>query len=134
VNPWRSESLHSAASLCKNYGRFDQAYRFAKEAVKIRQPEGALFVVEGIYVWGCIEELSVAAFWTERYEECMDACSYLLNCPAVPQTERARIQKNFDLARIRHSESIAFAEAQKKRLAPIHALPLPVITPDQKHA
>jgi glycosyltransferase involved in cell wall biosynthesis len=51
VAPWRAESLWAAARLCRNYCRWDQAYRFAKQALKIRYPEGALFVGQGIYEW-----------------------------------------------------------------------------------
>jgi glycosyltransferase involved in cell wall biosynthesis len=100
VNPWRAEPLHAAAAICKIYGRFDQSYRIIKEASRIPVPKGALFVIEGIYSHGVPDELSAAAFWTERYAECIDACNKLLQLP-LPPTERQRIERNLKISQDR---------------------------------
>lgn len=104
INPWRAEPLHAAASLCKIHGRFDQAYRLIKEASRIPIPKGALFVIEGIYTHGVPDELCAAAFWTERYPECIEACEKILKLPLPPE-EKQRIERNLNLAKQRLAEA-----------------------------
>jgi glycosyltransferase involved in cell wall biosynthesis len=94
VAPWRAESLWAAARLCRNYCRWDQAYRFAKQALKIRYPEGALFVGQGIYEWAILDEFAISAYWTEHYRESRMASIQLLNEGKFPADQKERIEAN----------------------------------------
>ena len=92
--PWRAESLWAAARLCRAFSRFDQGYRFAKQGLKIRYPEGALFVGQGIYEWALLDEFAIAAYWTGNYREARMAGGQLLNEKKFPEDQRERIEAN----------------------------------------
>jgi len=96
--PWRAESLWAAARLCRNYCRWDQAYRFAKQALKIRYPEGALFVGQTIYDWAILDEFAISAYWTENYRESRLASIQLLNDNKFPADQKERIEANLKFA------------------------------------
>jgi hypothetical protein len=96
--PWRAESLWAAARLCRTYCRWDQAYRFAKQALKIRYPEGALFVGQGIYEWAILDEFAISSYWTEHYRESRLASMQLLNDGKFPQDQKERIEANLKFA------------------------------------
>lgn len=98
VAPWRAESLWAAARLCRTYCRWDQAYRFAKQALKVRYPEGALFVGQGIYEWAILDEFSIAAYWTEHYQEARHSATQLLQDNKFPQDQKERIEANLKFA------------------------------------
>jgi len=98
VAPWRAESLWAAARLCRTYCRWDQAYRFAKQALKIRYPEGALFVGQGIYDWAILDEFSIAAYWTEHYTDARYSAMQLLKDGKYPPDQKERIEANLKFA------------------------------------
>lgn len=98
VAPWRAESLWAAARLCRTYCRWEQAYRFAKQALKIRYPEGALFVGQGIYDWAILDEFSIAAYWTEHYHEARVATNQILSEKKYPADQKDRIEANLKFA------------------------------------
>jgi len=100
--PWRAESLWAAARLCRSFSRFDQGYRFAKQGLKIRYPEGALFVGQGIYEWALLDEFAIAAYWTGHYRESRIASIQLLKDGKFPPDQKDRIEANMKFA----SESI----------------------------
>ena len=103
VAPWRAESLWAAARLCRNYCRWDQAYRFSKQALKIRYPEGALFVGQGIYEWAVLDEFAISAYWTEHYREARAASIQLLKDNKYPADQKERIEANLKFS----SEALA---------------------------
>lgn len=92
--PFRAESIWAASKLCQSYGRYDQAYRFARQCIKLPNPEGALFVMPFIYEWAALDMYASTAFWTENYKECIQACEKLLRNGKLPPQERERIEKN----------------------------------------
>jgi tetratricopeptide (TPR) repeat protein len=98
VNPWRAESLWAASSLCRKNCRFDQAFLFAKQAIKLKMPLGALFIGEPIYEWCALDEFSIAAYWTGRYKEARAAAEKLLAENKFPQDQRKRIEANHKFA------------------------------------
>ena len=98
VAPWRAESLWAAARLCRNYCRWDQAYRFAKQALKIQYPEGALFVGQGIYEWAILDEFAISAYWTEHFYESRMASIQLLKDAKFPPDQKDRIEANLKFA------------------------------------
>jgi glycosyltransferase involved in cell wall biosynthesis len=96
--PWRAESLWAAARVCRLTNRFDQAYRFAKLAMSIRYPEGALFVAQPVYDWMILDEFSISSYWTERYKESRAACVRLLQENKFPEEQKQRIEANLKFA------------------------------------
>lgn len=100
--PWRAESLWAAARLCRAFSRFDQGYRFAKQGLKIRYPEGALFVGQGIYEWALLDEFAIASYWTGHYRESRIASIQLMKDGKFPPDQKERIEANMKFA----SESI----------------------------
>ncbi len=98
VAPWRAESLWAAARLCREFSRFDQGYRFAKQGIKVRYPEGALFVGQGIYDWAIIDEFAIAAYWTGNYRDSRMASVQLLQQNKFPPDQKERIEANLKFA------------------------------------
>ena len=96
--PWRAESLWAAARLCRAFSRFDQGYRFAKQGLKIRYPEGALFVGQGIYEWALLDEFSIASYWTGNYRESRIASIQILKDNKFPADQKERIEANLKFA------------------------------------
>ena len=96
--PWRAESLWAAARLCRAFSRFDQGYRFAKQGLKVRYPEGALFVGQGVYEWAMLDEFSIASYWTGHYRESRMASMQLLKDNKFPADQKDRIEANLKFA------------------------------------
>lgn len=98
ANPWRAEPLFAAARLCRIYGRFDQAYRFAAMGVKLKFPNGALFVSEPVYTWLILDEYAQACYWTDRVMEAKKAGDKLLAIPSIPEAEKKRMEHQHKVA------------------------------------
>ena len=96
--PWRAESLWAAARLCRAFSRFDQGYILAKQGLKIRYPEGALFVGQGIYDWALLDEFAIASYWTGHYRESRIASMQLLQQNKFPPDQKGRIEANLKFA------------------------------------
>lgn len=96
--PWRAESLWAAARLCRAFSRFDQGYRFAKQGLKVRYPEGALFVGQGVYEWAMLDEFAIASYWTGQYRESRIASMQLLSDNKFPADQKNRIEANLKFA------------------------------------
>ena len=96
--PWRAESLWAAARLCRAFSRFDQGYRFAKQGLKVRYPEGALFVGQGVYEWALLDEFAIASYWTGHYRESRIASIQLLKENKFPADQKERIEANLKFA------------------------------------
>lgn len=98
VNPWRAESLWAAARICRMVCRFDQAYIFAKQALKLRLPEGALFVSQPVYEWSVLDEFCIAAYWSGHYREAKIVGDRLLAENKFPADQKERIMANHKFA------------------------------------
>ncbi len=94
----RAEALHGAARFCRIKKRFLQGYDLAKRALKIKPPDDALFLEQWIYGYGGLDEYAVNAYWSERYEECLNACRRILAGTAIPAAKRQRVEANRDFA------------------------------------
>jgi glycosyltransferase involved in cell wall biosynthesis len=94
----RAEALREASRLCRLNNRFEEGYQFAKRGLAIRQPEIALFTVPWIYEYGLLDEFAINAYWTERYQECLDACQRLLREGKMPPDMHDRVKKNAEFA------------------------------------
>ena len=88
--PERAEALHGLARYCREQKLYAEGYGYARAGFKIPLPAGGLFVEPWIYAWGMLDELSVNAYWTGRYQESLDTCRALLANPKFrPNTAHA---------------------------------------------
>jgi len=99
VAPGRAEAFHEASRVCRENSRFAEGFEYARRGLAISMPTSGLFVVPWIYDYGLLDEFAVNAYWTERYQECLDACERLLRERKCPEAERPRIEQNAALAR-----------------------------------
>ena len=96
--PARAEAMHDASRLCRLNNRFEEGYQLAKRGLAIPQPANALFTVPWIYEYGLLDELAVNAYWTERYQDCLEACRRLFREGKMPPEMHERVKKNADFA------------------------------------
>jgi len=96
--PYRAESLWAAARLCRLNIRFDQAYTFAKQGLKCRCPEGALFIAAPIYEWMLLDEFAIAAYWAGHFKESRQASIALLQQGRFPPDQKERMEANLKFA------------------------------------
>lgn len=96
--PWRAETLHGAAMLCRMQGLHHLGYMLARPGLGLAVPESGLFIENWVYDYGLLDEFSVLCYWTARYQECLDAATRILQEGRIPADERPRIQQNVDFA------------------------------------
>jgi len=96
--PSRAESLCCLARFHRLRGAHHAACLFAERAAATPRPSDILFLDESFYGWRCLDEASLAYYWTGRHRESADACRKLLEGEALPGEERPRVALNLDLA------------------------------------
>ena len=96
--PTRVEALHGAARYCAKKSLHQRAYEFAAQGLAIPYPHKAPAVDDWIYEYGLLDEFAVNAYWTERYQDCLDACQRLLTEGKLPEDKRKRVKKNAEFA------------------------------------
>jgi hypothetical protein len=68
---------------------------FAQRAVATPRPaEDLLFVDDSVYLWRCLDELGVAAFWAGQRAEGRAATERVLAEGHLPAAERPRVESN----------------------------------------
>lgn len=92
-----AEPLYQLARYCRLNEWYAQAYMFSKTGSQISYPLDTLFVEKDIYDWSILDELAIAAYWTERHIESKTLCERLL-AMALSLEDRQRIQANLDFA------------------------------------
>ena len=93
--PTRAEALCHLARVCRLQGAWNQAYFFAKQAEGIPYPErDLLFVDESVWHWRAKDELSIAAYWTGRFDESLILCEDLLRGGLLAKEQISRVRKN----------------------------------------
>ena len=96
--PTRAEALHGAARFSRNKGIHEQGYQIAVKGLAIARPNNALAIEDWIYDYGLLDELAVNAYWTERYQDCLDACQRLLREGKMPPDMHDRVKTNAEFA------------------------------------
>ena len=100
VRPTRAESLGSLAKyLRENKDRWTMAYMFAERSIQIPMTSDILFVEPEWYLWRCLDEYAVAAYWVGEYQKSLNACEKLLAEKHLPEEHRARVSANANFAR-----------------------------------
>ena len=92
-----AEPLYQLAVYCRNKNWYAQGYMFSKTGSHIPYPTDLLFVEKDIYEWRILDELAIAAYWTERYQESKELCERLL-AMALSTVDAERIEKNLQFA------------------------------------
>ncbi len=92
--PQRAEPLCELARLCRDSGRFESAYEFARRGLELPYPDDWLFVHRDVYEWGLAFELSIAAQRLGRMEEAREAQERLLAMDLLPGEIRDAVLRN----------------------------------------
>ncbi|MGW6263179.1 tetratricopeptide repeat-containing glycosyltransferase [Streptomyces sp. NPDC055085] len=101
--PTRAEAPGELARLSRQSGNWQMAYAFAGTAFGIRHSEDVLFIERGWYTWRALDEFSIAAYWTGRYDQSLELCKRLLRNKDLPEGERNRVETNLNHARMKLS-------------------------------
>ena len=83
-----------SCSICRDKGIYERGYEFAAKGLRIAYPNNALFAQDWVYQYGLLDEFAINAYWTGRYNECVDACDRLLSEGKLPTDKRDRVLKN----------------------------------------
>lgn len=97
--PARAEPLCFLAAYLRERGRPKAAYPFAKIASELPRPQDLLFIDDAVYAWRALDELAVAAYWTDHHHEALSAGERLLSSGKLPATEEARVRNNMAFSR-----------------------------------
>jgi len=102
LRPTRAEPLYELARYYRGKRGYAMATLFAKAGLGTPRPNDQLFIVEGVYSWRLLDELSVASYWVEDYATSKSACETLLERVeaglTVPEDDLERIRDNLAAA------------------------------------
>ena len=95
--PVRAEPLYELSRLYRAAGKPRLAYLYARMAVEMPYPEqDILFIGSDVYDWKAMDEVASTAFYCHRFNEGFEASKILMNKKNIPESERSRIQSNFN--------------------------------------
>jgi glycosyltransferase involved in cell wall biosynthesis len=94
----RVEPLYYVINYYRMHNNYSLGYYFAKLAVSIPYPKDILFVEDWIYKYGILLELSICAYWIEKYEESKAISEKILKISDLPQNVRTVVENNLKFA------------------------------------
>jgi GR25 family glycosyltransferase involved in LPS biosynthesis/glycosyltransferase involved in cell wall biosynthesis len=94
IVPLRAEALHAASLYCRKHGKNAEGREYARKALDLKPPVGALFVQSWIYDYGILDEFAINAYWVGAYRESLDASLTLLASEKLPPSTVKRIAAN----------------------------------------
>lgn len=94
ARPTRAESLCELARFLRLRGRHASALVHARAAARMPPPDDLLFVDLSVYRWRARDEWAVAAWYSGHRQESRRLYRELLADPALPASERPRIEAN----------------------------------------
>ena len=98
LRPTRAEPLFELARYYRLKKGYAMATLFAKAGLQTPLPNDRLFVIESVYTWRLLDELSVSAYWVGDYATSKRACDTLLarvdRGLHVPPDDLERIRDN----------------------------------------
>lgn len=95
--PTRSEPLYYLANFYRNHDDYELAYQVAKLGSALPPSEDVLFVERWVEDYGLPIELSISAYWTERFQESKDICEGLLK-KNLPDHVKEMVKTNLKFA------------------------------------
>ena len=98
--PQRAESLYALGRYYRfRKEKYNSAYMFLHRASLVPFPvNDSLFVDVGVYQWRLADELTLAAHYTQRYDEAVKTATALLECGQLPESEIERVKINLQCA------------------------------------
>lgn len=102
----RAEPLYYLAHYLRSQGEYAMGYDAAKLGLTLPFPKDILFIDQWVYDYGLSLELSICAFWVNRYVECQATCLNLMSKPDLPAPIRADVEKNLGFANAKLLESL----------------------------
>ena len=94
VDPTRAEAFYGISSILRKCERFSEACFYALQAINLVLPKNGLFVVEWMYQYGILDELSVSSYWSGNYYEAIRCGELMLSQGFIPEHEKSRIETN----------------------------------------
>ena len=110
LRPTRAEPLFELARYYRLKKGYAMATLFAKAGLQTPLPDDRLFVIESVYTWRLLDELSVSAYWVGDYRSSKTACDTLLE-----RVEGGLSVPPDDLERIRDNLVEAIREVERER-------------------
>jgi hypothetical protein len=92
--PSRAESLVELAAHYRATHEWALAELFARAALAIPLSPDILFVDASIYEWRVLDELAIATYYNQKYEESAALNRRLLSEGKLPKEHRPRIEQN----------------------------------------
>lgn len=92
--PYRLEALGDLITYCRKNKLFEQAYFYSKVAISIPEPKNMLFLESAYFDWKILDELSLAAFYTNKIDEFRSYILKLINNSKLPLSEKERVYNN----------------------------------------
>lgn len=97
--PTRAEALWLLSKYCRERKLYAEGYLFAHTGKDIPlPPDDILFIRRDAYEWRLLDEFSICAYWTGRYQEAAEAGERLLREARFPPSERPRLEGNLGFA------------------------------------
>ena len=94
--PARLEPLYELSRYYRERGKYAVAHLYAAAAFDRPVPSDILFLDESVYAWRILDEYAVSAYWLGKFDESLRVNDRLLTEGKLPESERARIEKNRD--------------------------------------
>lgn len=94
----RGEAPCALARYLRLQNRYAAARDFARTATLLPLPDDILFIDRTVHDWRARDEWSVAAYWCGEYVESARLCCELLADARLPESERARVQRNLEFS------------------------------------
>jgi tetratricopeptide (TPR) repeat protein len=96
--PSRADAACEAARFFRLRERWNLAVKFSEIASNLQPNDDMLFVDSAAYAWRARDEWSISAYWSGDFTLSARLCRELLAGSALPDHERARVQKNLEFA------------------------------------
>jgi glycosyltransferase involved in cell wall biosynthesis len=110
--PSRAEPVYYLANYLRSLKKYDEAYRWAKIGAAIPYSKDILFVEAWIYDYGMLLELSVSAYWTDRYKECQEISHEILKKSTLSSSIRTIVENNLKFANEKLAENEKLAQTE----------------------
>jgi glycosyltransferase involved in cell wall biosynthesis len=105
--PSRIEPLYYMAYYFRRKNDYASAYNVAKIAYTTPPTKDILFVQEWMRQYGIPLELSIAAYWIGKFEECQQLCLQMLKDKDLPTNVRECVERNLQFANQKLIENLA---------------------------
>jgi glycosyltransferase involved in cell wall biosynthesis len=119
--PSRIEPLYYIALHYRMKNEYEKAYQVAKLATTLPPAQDQLFVQQWMYDWGMPLELSIAAYWTDRVEECQQISQDLLKKELDPNLRRC-VENNLGFANSKILEKLIAIPATPSPVGKLEAV------------